>query len=136
MASEATSLYELGLGIRREVLGTGHVTSSLQNEFMAPLQELATEMAWGKIWSRPQLGRRERSIAVLGMLAASNRPEELALHVRAAVNNGLSSDDIREVLLMSACYCGFPAAVAAFRIAEKTLGELASSGKAGATEQG
>lgn len=117
--------YERGLATRREVLGAEYVDRALAGatEFSAPLQELVTEYCWGAVWTRDGLERRTRSLLNLAMLTALNRPHELAGHVRGAVNNGCSEVEIRETLLQAAVYCGLPAALDAFRVAEKTLRE-------------
>jgi 4-carboxymuconolactone decarboxylase len=115
-----TNDYDRGLAVRREVLGDSHVdqaaarTTDLTREF----QTLVTEYAWGAIWTRPGLDRRSRSMITLTALIARGRDEELALHLRAALRNGLSRDEIKEVLLQTAIYCGVPDANAAFRIAQ------------------
>lgn len=118
--------YEQGLEIRREVLGAAHVDRSMSNvsEFAAPIQELVTEYCWGKVWSREGLERKIRSLVNLAMLTALNRNHELGVHVRGAVTNGATEDEIREVLLQTAIYVGVPAALESFRVAEKVLGEL------------
>ena len=118
-------LFEKGLKIRREVLGSKHVDKSIAatDDFSRPLQELVTEYCWGEIWSRPGLDRRMRSMINLAMLTALNRPHEVKLHVRAALNNGLSKADIREVFLQAMIYCGVPAAVDSFRIAQEVFKE-------------
>jgi 4-carboxymuconolactone decarboxylase len=118
--------YEDGIRIRGEVLGADHVERSLASatEFMRPMQELVTEYCWGTIWSRPGLGRRERSLVNLGMLAALNRSHELGVHVRGALTNGCTVEEIQETLLQVAAYCGVPAGIEGFRVAEKVLGEL------------
>ena len=118
--------YEEGLRVRSEVLGADHVERSLANatDFMRPMQEFVTEYCWGAIWSRPGLGRRERSLLNLGMLAALNRSHELGVHVRGAVNNGCTVEEIQETLLQAATYCGVPAGMEAFRVANKVLEEL------------
>jgi 4-carboxymuconolactone decarboxylase len=123
-----TDRYEQGLATRREVLGADYVDRALANatEFSAPLQELVTEYCWGAVWTREGIDRRTRSLLNLAMLTALNRPHELAGHVRGAVNNGCSEEEIRETLLQAAVYCGLPAALDAFRVAEKTLREEAS----------
>lgn len=119
------SLYEVGLSVRREVLGAEHVDRSLAraSEFSTPMQQLVTEYCWGAIWSRPGLARRERSIVNLGMLIALNRSHELGVHVRGALRNGLTREEIREVLLQTAIYCGVPAAIEAFRVADAVFAE-------------
>jgi 4-carboxymuconolactone decarboxylase len=118
--------FERGLAIRREVLGADYVDKSLAaaDDFTAPLQQLVTEHAWGAIWSRPGLDRRTRSFINLGMITALNRPHELEIHVKGAVNNGLTRAEIMEALLQTAIYCGFPAALDAFRVARKVLDEM------------
>lgn len=115
--------FEAGMRVRREVLGDAHVDRSLArlNAFNQEFQDLIARYAWGEIWTRPGLERRTRSLITLAVLVALNRSEEFRLHVRAALNNGLSRDDIREVLLQTAIYCGIPAANAAFRMAEEVF---------------
>jgi 4-carboxymuconolactone decarboxylase len=119
-------LYERGLEIRRAVVGSAYVDKSLAeaDDFNRPLQELVTKYCWGEVWSRPGLERRDRSLINLAMIAALNRPHELKLHVRGALNNGLSRDEIREVLLQVAIYCGVPAGIDSFRIARELFREL------------
>lgn len=116
--------YDEGRRVRGEVLGEEHVERSLANasEFNRPIQELVTEYCWGVIWARPGLGRRERSLVNLGMLTALNRSHELAVHVRGALRNGCTPEEIQEVLLQAAIYCGVPAAMEAFRVAEAAIG--------------
>ena len=118
--------FEQGLQVRRAVLGDERVAASLNgaSDFSRPLQELVTEYCWGAVWSRPGLDRRTRSLINLAMLAALNRKHELDLHVRGAVNNGCTSDEIREVLLQVVVYCGVPAGMEAFRVAEAALDSL------------
>jgi 4-carboxymuconolactone decarboxylase len=120
--------YQDGLAVRREVLGAEYVNASLEraSEFSTPIQELVTEYCWGAVWTRDGLDRRTRSLLNLGMLTALNRMHELGAHVRGAVNNGCSVEEIREVLLQTAVYCGVPAALESFRVAERVLGELAA----------
>ena len=119
-------LFEKGLKVRREVLGAEHVDASIKNadDFNRPMQELVTQYCWGDVWNRPGLSRRDRSMLNLAMLTALNRPHEVKLHVRGAVNNGLSKDDIREILLQTAIYCGVPAAIDSFRIAKAVFNEM------------
>jgi 3-oxoadipate enol-lactonase/4-carboxymuconolactone decarboxylase len=114
-----------GLRVRREVLGDGHVDRTLAGAtpFSARFQEFITRAAWGDIWARPGLERRDRSLVTLGALVAVRAQDELALHVRAAVRNGLTPDEIGEAILQSALYAGMPAANAAFKIAEQVLVE-------------
>lgn len=120
--------YDRGLAVRREVLGDSYVdqaaarTTDLTRDF----QTLVTEFAWGAIWTRPGLDRRSRSMITLTALIARGRDEELALHLRAALRNGLSRDEIKEVLLQTAVYCGVPDANAAFRIAQNVFDETES----------
>lgn len=118
-------LFEEGLKNRKSVLGEEYVVNSLQNadEFSAPLQELVTKYCWGHVWGRDGLSRQERSLINLSMIATLNRPHELKLHVKGALNNGLSKDKIREVLLQVAIYAGVPAAVDSFRIAKEAIAE-------------
>jgi 4-carboxymuconolactone decarboxylase len=124
----ADDRYERGLAIRREVLGEAHVNRSLAGvtDFSRPVQEYVTRTAWGDIWSRPGLDRRTRSLLNLAMLTALNRNHELGVHVRGAVTNGCSEEEIQEVLLQAAVYCGAPGALESFRVAERVLGELAA----------
>jgi 4-carboxymuconolactone decarboxylase len=118
--------YEEGLAIRREVLGGAHVDRSLDrlNEFNRDFQDLITRYAWGEIWSRPGLPRHTRSILTLGLMVALNRMDEFRMHVRAAVQNGVTRAEIQEVLLQVAIYCGVPAANSAFHAAEEVFGEM------------
>ena len=122
----SNSLYEKGLRIRREVLGAEYVDKSIQSadELTKPLQELVTEYCWGYVWGRETLPRKMRSAINLAMLTALNRPHELQLHVRGALNNGLTREEIFEVLLQTAIYCGVPAAISSFRIAKEVFAEL------------
>jgi 4-carboxymuconolactone decarboxylase len=122
--------HDRGMEVRREVLGDDHVDRAIArtSEFTADFQDLITRYAWGEIWSRPGLDRRTRSAITLTALVALNRPEELAMHVRAALRNGLTPDEIKEVLLQSAIYCGVPAANSAFAIAQEVLEEDRPSG--------
>jgi 4-carboxymuconolactone decarboxylase len=119
--------YEQGMKIRRAVLGDAHVEKSLakRNEFNEAFQDLITRYAWGEIWSRPGLTKQTRSMITVAMLVALNRPEEFRLHVKAALKNGVKRDEIREVLLQAAIYCGVPAANAAFHAAEEVIMEKA-----------
>ncbi len=118
--------YEDGLAVRREVLGADYVNDSLErvSEFAQPMQQLVTEYCWGAIWTRDALDRRTRSLVNLGMLTALNRTHELGAHVRGAINNGCSRDEIREVLLQTAIYCGVAAGLESFRTAERVLSEI------------
>ncbi len=119
-------LWDKGLEIRREVVGADYVERSLaaSDDFNMPLQEYITRYAWGDVWRRPGLDRRSRSILNIGMLTALNRPAELKLHLRGALRNGVSRDEIRECLLQSAVYCGAPAALDAFRTAREVFEQM------------
>jgi 4-carboxymuconolactone decarboxylase len=121
-----STTYEEGLATRKEVLGASHVERSLGqvSEFSRPIQELVTEYCWGAVWTREGLDRRSRSLINLAMLTALNRSHELGVHVRGAINNGVSEQEIQEVLMQTAIYVGVPAALESFRVAEKVLNEL------------
>jgi len=118
--------YAAGLQARRTVLGDAHVDRSIERRtpFDEEFQDLITRYAWGEIWTRPGLPRHTRSLLTLVMLVALNRTDEFRLHVRAAANNGVTRDEIKEALLQSAIYCGVPAANAAFRIAADVFTEV------------
>ncbi|HTO27071.1 MAG TPA: 4-carboxymuconolactone decarboxylase [Devosia sp.] len=118
------SLYERGMATRRSVLGDTHVNGATarQTPFDADFQRFITEGAWGSVWSRPGLSKRERSLVTIALLAALGHEEELAMHVRATVNTGCSPDDMKEALLHVAVYAGVPAANRAFKIAKEELG--------------
>jgi 4-carboxymuconolactone decarboxylase len=115
--------YEQGLKVRRTVLGDAHVDASLEKrtEFNEEFQDLITRYAWGEIWTRPGLPRQTRSLLTLAMMVALNRPDELRMHLRAALNNGVTREEIREVLLQTAIYCGVPAANSAFHLAQEVF---------------
>jgi 4-carboxymuconolactone decarboxylase len=117
--------YEAGMRIRREVLGDAHVDRAVEGttEFTAPFQDFITRYAWGSVWAREGLDRRTRSAITLAVLTALGRENELAMHVRAARTNGLTADEISEVLLHTAVYAGVPAANAAYAIAQRVLAE-------------
>ena len=117
--------YDEGLEIRRSVLGSEYVDNAIASadEVNQPMQELVTEVAWGTIWSRPGLPRKTRSLLNLAMLSALNRPHELKLHVRGALNNGVTKEEMQEVFLQVAVYCGAPAAIDAFRTAQEVFSE-------------
>ncbi len=119
-------MFEKGLKIRREVLGADFVDKAIASadDFNRPLQEIVTQYCWGEIWGRPGLDRRTRSIINLAMLSALNRPHEVKMHIKGALNNGLSKDDIKEIFLQVAIYCGVPAGVDSFRIAKEVFTEL------------
>ena len=118
--------YDKGLKIRRETLGDAYVDRALSqaDAFTSDLQDLVTTYCWGEVWGREGLDRKTRSIINLAMISALNRPHELAAHVRGAVNNGVSRDEIKEVLLQVGIYCGVPAMVDSFRIARGVLDEI------------
>jgi 4-carboxymuconolactone decarboxylase len=117
--------YDAGLKTRREVLGAEYVNKSIasQDEFNRPLQELLNTYCWNDVWNRPGLPRTTRSMLNLAMLSALNKPHELKLHLNGALNNGLTKEDIQEVFLQVAIYCGVPAAVESFRIAREVFKE-------------
>jgi len=119
-------LFDQGLKIRREVVGDAYVNASLEaaDEFSMPMQEYVTQYCWGDVWSRPGLDRKARSLINLGMIAALNRPEELATHVRGAINNGVTKEEIREAFLQVATYCGMPAGLGSFKIARQVFKEM------------
>ncbi len=121
--TQIDELFERGLAIRREVLGTDYVDRSLAsaNSFMMAFQRITTEWCWGYAWSRPGLDRRSRSMINLAMLTALNRPAEIKLHVKGAVNNGLTADEILEILFQATVYCGIPAGLDAFKVANEVL---------------
>jgi len=123
-------LFEEGLAIRRDVLGAEYVDKAIagSTDFTRPLQDLVTEYCWGAVWSRPGLDRRTRSLINLAMLTALNHQHELRLHVKGALRNGATRDEIREVLLQAAIYCGVPAAVDAFRSATEAIDSFEASG--------
>jgi 4-carboxymuconolactone decarboxylase len=118
--------FEKGLSIRRDVLGAEFVDQAFASadDFNRPLQELVTEYCWGAVWGRPGLDRKTRSLLNLAMLSALNRPHEVKMHVRGALNNGLTKDEIKEVFLQVAIYCGVPAAVDSFRTAREVFKEM------------
>jgi 4-carboxymuconolactone decarboxylase len=117
--------YEQGMKVRRAVLGDAHVDRSLKNrnDFNEPFQDLITRYAWGEIWTRPGLPRQTRSMITLAMMVALNRGDELRMHLRAALNNGVKREEIQEVLLQTAIYCGVPAANTAFHLAQEVFAE-------------
>lgn len=126
---DETERYDAGMRMRRAVLGEGHVdrAAAAQTELDAEFQDLITRYAWGEIWTRPGLPRHTRSLLTIGLMVALNRGEELRLHLQAAKNNGVTADEIREVLMHCAIYCGVPAANAAFHAAKEILKEQESS---------
>lgn len=118
--------FERGLKTRREVLGAEYVDRSIEqaDDFNWSMQQLTTEWCWDEIWNRPGLDRRSRSILNLGMIAALNRPHEFKLHVRGAINNGLTKAELKEIFLQIGIYCGVPAALDSFRIAKEVFKEM------------
>lgn len=128
--------HERGMEVRREVLGDEHVDRAIgrTTDFTADFQDFITRYAWGEIWTRPGLDRKKRSCVTMTALVATGRFDELGMHVRAALRNGLTEEEIKEVLLQCAVYCGVPAANSAFAVAQRTLDEL-DSRNAG-TDQG
>ena len=120
------AMFDKGLKVRREVLGAEYVDGAIKSadDFNRPLQELVTKYCWGEIWNRPGLDRKTRSMLNLAMLTALNRPHEVKLHVRGAINNGLTKEEIAEVLLQAMIYCGVPAAVDSFRNAREVFKEM------------
>ncbi len=123
----ANEMYEKGLKIRKDVLGAEHVERALAanaDEFGRPFQEMMTAYCWGEVWGRETLPLKTRSMLNLAMLTALNREAEFKLHVRGAINNGLTKEEIREVLLQTMIYCGVPAAVSAFRAAREVFKEM------------
>ena len=116
-------LFEAGMKVRREVLGADYVDRSMAQggDFMAPFQRMTTEWCWGAAWTRPGLSRRERSLINLAMLTALGKPTELKLHVKGALTNGVTVEEIKEVLLHASVYCGIPAGLEAFRAADEVL---------------
>jgi len=118
--------YKKGMSVRRAVLGDTHVDRSLKNrnDFNQDFQDLITRYAWGEVWTRPGLPGHTRSLLTLAMLVALNRTDELRLHLRAAFNNGVTRDEIKEALLQTAIYCGVPAANSAFHVAEEVFSEM------------
>ena len=131
------SAHERGMKVRREVLGDEHVDAAIERttDFTADFQDFITRYAWGEIWTRPGLDRRTRSCMTLTGLMARGRLEELGVHVRAAVRNGLTVNEIKEVFLHGAVYCGVPDANAAFAVAQRMLAELDRSQEAAGDER-
>jgi 4-carboxymuconolactone decarboxylase len=124
--------FERGLALRKQVLGTDYVEKSIAeaDDFNRAMQQLSTEYCWGTIWSRPGLSLRDRSLLNLGIISALNRPQELKLHIRGALTNGLSREEIQEVLLQVAVYCGIPAGMASFQLAREVFAEVDSDSSA------
>jgi 4-carboxymuconolactone decarboxylase len=119
-------MFDKGLTIRRAVLGADYVDKAIAsaNDFNRPLQELVTQYCWGEVWGRPGLDRKTRSLLNLAMISALNRPHELKIHIKGALTNGVTKDEIKEVFLQVAIYCGVPASVDSFRLAKEVFDEL------------
>ncbi len=126
MQENAGVRYDRGMAVRREVLGDSYVEQAVAKttDFTRDFQQIVTEFAWGTVWTRPGLDRRSRSMITLTALIAGGHHDELALHIRGALRNGLTRDEIKEVLLQAAVYCGVPAANSAFRVVQRTLDEV------------
>jgi len=118
--------FDDGLKLRKEVLGEAHVARSMAaaDDFTRPVQEMVTEIGWGHFWTRPGLTRKERSLITLGILTALGRSHELSVHVKGAINNGCSKEEVREALIHTACYAGFPGTLEGMRVAKKALDEM------------
>jgi 4-carboxymuconolactone decarboxylase len=119
-------MFEKGLAIRRSTLGADFVDKAIAtaDDFNRPLQEIVTQYCWGEIWGRPGLEKKTRSLLNLAMLSALNRPHEVKMHIKGAINNGVTKDEIKEVFLQVAIYCGVPAGVDSFRIAKEVFTEM------------
>ena len=128
----SNELWDKGLAVRKEVLGADYVERNLKavDDFGMPMQELVTQSCWGWLWTRPQLPRKMRSLVNLGILSAINRGHEFKVHVKGALNNGCTREEIREVLLQVAVYCGMPAGVEAFRLAREAFKEYEEAKRA------
>jgi 4-carboxymuconolactone decarboxylase len=126
MSMNENDTYKAGLAVRRKVLGDKYVDEALSrvNEFTEPLQQYLTEHAWGAVWVRDGLPLKTRSLLNLAMLTAINRPHELKIHIRGALNNGVTKEEMREVFLQAAVYCGAPVALDSFRIAQEVFKEM------------
>ncbi|MFC3226545.1 carboxymuconolactone decarboxylase family protein [Marinibaculum pumilum] len=124
-------MFDKGLAVRREVLGDAYVEKSLAaaTDYSAPLQKLITEWCWGEVWTRPGLERRLRSVLNLGMTMALNRPAEFKTHARGALNNGLTREELVEIVLQGAIYCGAPASLDAMRLLQALFDELDTEGR-------
>jgi 4-carboxymuconolactone decarboxylase len=120
------ALFDKGMAVRREVLGAEYVDKSMATatDFNRTMQEFVTEYCWGAVWTRPGLPRKTRSMLNLAMLTALNRPHEIKLHVKGALNNGISREEIAEIFLQAGVYCGVPAAIDAFRTAKEVFDEI------------
>jgi len=127
----ASQLFEKGLAVRKEVLGNDYVEKSLKSadDFSMAMQEYATEACWGMVWTRPGLPRKTRSLINIAMISALNRPHELKLHIKSSFNNGVTKEEIKEVLLQVATYCGVPTGVDSFRIAREAFADMEAKPK-------
>ena len=127
MKESTTTRFKEGLAVRKNVLGADYVDTAFQNADGDPisveLQEMVTEFGWGVVWTRPGLPLKIRSMLNLAMLTALNRPHEFETHLKGAINNGVTKDEIKEILFQSAVYCGWPAAIDSFRIAKRIFAE-------------
>lgn len=125
----SSEMFDKGLEIRKKVLGAEFVENSLKSadDFNMPMQELTTEYCWGAVWGREGLPHKTRSMLNIAMLSALNRPHELKMHLKGALKNGVSKDEIREILLQVAIYCGIPAGVDSFRVAREAFAEVAKA---------
>ena len=127
MEESTTTRFKEGLAVRKNVLGADYVDTAFQNAEGDPisieLQEMVTEFGWGVVWTRPGLSLKIRSMLNLAMLTALNRPHEFETHLKGAINNGVTKDEIKEILFQSAVYCGWPAAIDSFRIAKRIFAE-------------
>jgi 4-carboxymuconolactone decarboxylase len=126
---DENATFKAGLAVRRKVLGDEYVNNSLANvdEFTEPLQQFLTEHAWGAVWVREGLSLKTRSMLNLAMLTALNRPNELKLHIRGAINNGVTQEEMREIFLQAAVYCGAPAGLDSFKVAQAVFKEMPPS---------
>ncbi|KIV91185.1 4-carboxymuconolactone decarboxylase [Exophiala mesophila] len=136
VAEAHKTLWDQGIEIRKQVVGPEHVSRSVDNmsDFSRPLQELVTEVGWGVVWARDGLERKTRSLINIGMLCALNKMAELAVHIKGAVNNGATEEEIREVLIQVAVYCGMPAALEGTRVAETVLKSIREADTKAAAE--
>ena len=138
----SSDLFDKGIKLRRQVLGDDYVNRSLadaeDDDFVGPLQELVTSLAWGSIWTRGELDLKTRSIMNLAMLTALNRPHEFETHLRGAIRNGVTKAQVREILLHTSAYCGWPAAIDSFRIARRMFKEMEAkeAGSSGGATEG
>jgi len=126
---DENATFKAGLAVRRKVLGDEYVNNSLANadEFTEPLQQFLTEHAWGAVWVREGLSLKTRSMLNLAMLTALNRPNELKLHIRGAINNGVTQEEMREIFLQAAVYCGAPSGLDSFKVAQAVFKEMAAA---------